>query len=97
MGIEDGAAEISRKRRRELRNVGRQADIVFWYVQINSNYMLRNPAFFRKTGHLSDAGIEAIYKLFDEVCSIEEAAKRMGISFRGAASRRQTWAKHRTS
>jgi hypothetical protein len=56
---------------------------------------MRNPAFFRETGHLSDAGIEAIYKLFDEGCSIEEAAKRMGISFRGAASRRQTWAKHR--
>ena len=57
---------------------------------------MRNPAFFRETGHLSDAGIQAIYKLFDEGCSIEEAAKRMGISFRGAASRRQTWAKHRT-
>lgn len=56
---------------------------------------MRNPAFFHETGHLSDAGIEAIYKLFDEGCSIEEAAKRMGISFRGAASRRQTWAKHR--
>lgn len=49
----------------------------------------------RETGHLSDAGIEAIYKLFDEGCSIEETAKRMGISFRGAASRRQTWAKYR--
>jgi len=56
---------------------------------------MRNPAFFRETGHLADAGIEAVYKLFDEGCSIEEAAKRMGISFRGAASRRQMWAKHR--
>lgn len=55
---------------------------------------MRNPAFFRETGHLSDAGIEAIYKLFGEGCSIDEAAKRMGISFRGAASRRQTWTKH---
>jgi hypothetical protein len=54
---------------------------------------MRNPAFFREMGHLSDAGIEAIYKLFDEGCSIGEPAKRMGIPFLGAASRRQTLGK----
>lgn len=53
----------------------------------------RDPAHFRETGHLSDAGIEAIYKLFDQGRSIEQAAKDMGISIRGAASRRQAWAK----
>lgn len=53
----------------------------------------RNPAHFRETGHLSDIGIEAIYKLFDEGRSIEQAAQEMGISVRGTASRRQAWAK----
>lgn len=53
----------------------------------------RDPAHFRDTGHLSDAGIEAIYKLFDEGRSIEQAAQEMGISIRGAASRRQAWSK----
>jgi molybdenum-dependent DNA-binding transcriptional regulator ModE len=56
---------------------------------------MRNPAFFREMGHLSDAGIEAIYKLFDEGCSIGEAAKRMGIPFRGAPHVVRHWAKHR--
>jgi hypothetical protein len=55
----------------------------------------RNPAFFRNTGHLSDAGIKAIYQLFEDGCTIEEAAKRMSISFRGAAQRRQAWKKNR--
>lgn len=53
----------------------------------------RNPAHFRNSGHLSDAGIEAVYQLFDEGRSIEQAAQEMGISIRGAALRRQAWAK----
>ncbi|BCB19207.1 hypothetical protein OCUBac02_21010 [Bosea sp. ANAM02] len=53
----------------------------------------RNPHHFRETGHLSDAGIETIYKLFDDGRSIEQAAQEMGISIRGAASRRRAWAK----
>ena len=51
----------------------------------------RNPAHFRSTGHLSDAGIEAIYKLFDAGETIEGAAAKMGISIRGAASRKRAW------
>ena len=56
---------------------------------------MRNPAYFRDTGHLSDAGIEALYKLFDHGVSVEQVAREMGISLRGAASRRQAWARKR--
>ena len=54
----------------------------------------RNPTYFREGGHhLSDAGIKAIYDLFDQGSSIEQVAKTMGISVRGAAGRRQAWLK----
>ena len=53
----------------------------------------RNPDHFRETGHLSDAGIAAIYALFDQGLTIEEAAKAMHISVRGAAHRRSAWQK----
>ena len=55
----------------------------------------RNPIFFRETGHLSDAGIANIYKLFDSGKSIEQVATEMNISIRGAAGRRQAWIKSR--
>lgn len=57
----------------------------------------RNPAHFEKSGHLSPAGIEAIYQLFDEGRSIERAAQEMGITPRGAAMRRKAWAKRQQS
>jgi hypothetical protein len=53
----------------------------------------RNPDYFRPTGHLSDAGIEAIYELFDNGATIEEVADTMGISVRGAAGRRRAYLK----
>lgn len=53
----------------------------------------RNPLYFRETGHLSDDGIKALYGLFDQGLTIEEAAKEMGISIRGAAGRRSAWLK----
>lgn len=53
----------------------------------------RNPAYFRETGHLTDEGIKALYALFDQGLTIEEAAKVMGISIRGAAGRRSAWLK----
>jgi hypothetical protein len=51
----------------------------------------RDPSYFRESGHLSDAGIQALYALFEDGVSIEEAAKRMGISHRGTAARRKAW------
>jgi hypothetical protein len=48
----------------------------------------RDPAHFRATGHLSDLGISALYELFAQGVSLHEAARRMGISYRGAAGRR---------
>lgn len=54
---------------------------------------VRNPLHFRETGHLSDDGIKALYGLFEQGLTIEEAAKEMGISIRGAAGRRSAWLK----
>lgn len=55
----------------------------------------RNQEHFRENGHLSDAGIAAIYELFDRGHSIEQAAQEMGISIRGAAGRRSAWLKRK--
>lgn len=56
----------------------------------------RNPAHFRESGHLSHAGIAAVYELFDQGSSLEDVAKTMGISVRGAAGRRQAWLKSKS-
>lgn len=58
---------------------------------INSVIGERNFTHFRSSGHLSDAGVEAVYALFDKGCSIEKVANAIGISIRGAAGRRQAW------
>lgn len=81
---------------RELKELQRHLDAASSIVgrllrNENAEGVARNPAHFRSTGHLSDAGIEAIYKMFDAGETIEGAAAKMGISIRGAASRKRAW------
>jgi hypothetical protein len=54
-----------------------------------------NPAWFRPSGHLSDAGVQHAYALYDAGRTVEQVASAMGISVRGSAGRRASWLKDR--
>lgn len=51
----------------------------------------RNPDYFLKSGHLSEAGIGAAEAMFEKSCSIQEVANELLISMRGAANRKKIW------
>lgn len=52
---------------------------------------LRNPLYFKVSGHLTEAGILEVERLYNEGYSIEDVAERMQISIRGASNRRRLW------
>ncbi|WP_068317815.1 hypothetical protein [Polycladidibacter hongkongensis] len=54
----------------------------------------RNPAHFvdiERSNHLSEAGIQTVYTLFERGHSCEEVAQVIGISVRGAQNRYNIW------
>lgn len=55
----------------------------------------KDPKWFRDTGHLNDAGIEYVEKLFDEGKTPYFVSKALGISYRAASERQKSWHKRR--
>jgi hypothetical protein len=53
--------------------------------------VIRNPEWFRETGHLSDNGIDHIESLFAQGLTAYAVAQKMGMSYRATSIRYDAW------